>query len=125
MRRNTVVIVCLPPLPPLLRIPLPTCSLANLKAIFERTLDENVALTGVLSSLCLAATAAEVSPVRRLLLILLFDGTRDAPFRRYFIGDPEFVFCDGRGLWFRGIVDPQTTVGFLFSCVTIVVSIRL
>lgn len=47
---------------------------------------ENVALTGVLSSLCLAATAAEVSPVRRLLLVLLFDGTQDAPFRRL-VGD--------------------------------------
>ncbi|CAM9784775.1 unnamed protein product [Sphacelaria rigidula] len=52
-----------------------------LEAIFERTLDENVALTGVLSSLCLAATATEVSPVRRLLLVLLFDETEDAPFR--------------------------------------------
>lgn len=36
----------------------------------------------MLSSLCLAATAAEVSPVRRLLLVLLFDGTQEAPFRR-------------------------------------------
>ncbi|CAN0399517.1 unnamed protein product, partial [Laminaria digitata] len=53
-----------------------------LEAVFERTLEENVAVTGVLSSLCLAATATEVSPVRRLLLVLLFDGTRDAPFRR-------------------------------------------
>lgn len=50
--------------------------------MFERTLEENVAVSGVLSSLCLAATATEVSPVRRLLLVLLFDGTKDAPFRR-------------------------------------------
>ncbi|CAM9880750.1 unnamed protein product [Scytosiphon promiscuus] len=52
-----------------------------LEALFERTLEENLAVTGVLSSLCLAATAAEVSPVRRLLLVLLFDGTPNAPFR--------------------------------------------
>lgn len=50
--------------------------------MFERTLEENVATTGVLSSLCLAATATEVSPVRRLLFVLLFDSTKDAPFRR-------------------------------------------
>ncbi|CAM9860137.1 unnamed protein product, partial [Ectocarpus sp. 12 AP-2014] len=52
-----------------------------LEAVFERSLEENLEVTGVLSSLCLAATAAEVSPVRRLLLLLLFDGTQDAPFR--------------------------------------------
>ncbi|CAM9418350.1 unnamed protein product, partial [Hapterophycus canaliculatus] len=52
-----------------------------LEDLFERTLEENLAVTGVLSSLCLAATAAEISPVRRLLLILLFDGTPNAPFR--------------------------------------------
>lgn len=52
------------------------------KAVFERTLEENLAVTGVVSSLCLAATAAEVSAVRRLLLVLLFDDTKDAPFRR-------------------------------------------
>lgn len=57
-----------------------------LQALFERTLEENLVVTGVLSSLSLAATAAEVSPVRRLLLVLLFDGTPNAPFRRLSYG---------------------------------------
>ncbi|CAM9169676.1 unnamed protein product [Choristocarpus tenellus] len=52
-----------------------------LEAAFDRELEENVALTGVLSSLCLAATATELSPARRLLFVLLFDGTPGAPFR--------------------------------------------
>ena len=60
-----------------------------LQTMFERSLEENVAVTGVLSSLCLAATATEVSPVRRLLLVLLFDGTKGAPFRRCALKFPE------------------------------------
>lgn len=63
------------------------------QAVFERTLEENLAVTGVLSSLCLAATAAEVSPVRRLLLVLLFDGTQDAPFRRWTLARADVFSC--------------------------------
>ena len=67
-----------------------------------------MAVTGVLSSLCLAATATEVSPVRRLLLVLLFDGTRDAPFRR----------CDGWSGWAGGermlvFVSPRSVITFV------------